>query len=121
MYFYFWCRGYVWLTSCHNGWPGGRCPDGGGTLGIRGAKPESDDSLVVGSTYLLFEKGIRMKKTGGIYFWQVGGIGGSFYVTRAARPKVERMKRVSLYACMILAAGAFGYFGTWGALAAIYG
>jgi hypothetical protein len=70
---------------------------------------------------LLFEKGIRMKKTGGIYFWRVGGIGGSFYVTRAARPKLERVMTASLNAGLILAAGAIGYYGTMGALAAIYG
>jgi hypothetical protein len=69
---------------------------------------------------LLFEKGIRMKKTGGIYFWQVGGIGGSFYVTRAARPKVERMVNASLYVGTVILGFAVGWHGYGVAMAAIY-
>ena len=60
-----------------------------------------------------------MKKSGGIYFWRVGGVGGSFYVTRETRPKLERVMTASLYTGLILAAGAIGYYGTLGALAAI--
>jgi hypothetical protein len=67
---------------------------------------------------MLFLKGIRnMTKSGGIYFWRVGQVGGSFYVTRAgkaqARTVAHRAMDVALTIAICLMAFGTGWSVAW--------
>ncbi len=58
-----------------------------------------------------------MTKSGGIYFWRVGQVGGSFYVTRAgkaqARTVTHRAMDVALYTAFCLMAFSTGWSIAW--------
>lgn len=52
---------------------------------------------------------ISLKKVGGIYFWQVGRIGGSFHVKAApvSQPRGVSFDTFGLACCAVLALSAF--------------
>lgn len=60
-----------------------------------------------------------MNKSGGIYFWRVGQVGGSFYVTRIgkanARTITHRAADVAYVIGLALMAFGLGYGGAWAA------
>ncbi len=58
-----------------------------------------------------------MTKSGGIYFWRVGPVGGSFYITRTgkvqARTVAHRAMDVALMIAFCLMAFGTGWGAAW--------
>ncbi|MFN7882440.1 MAG: hypothetical protein ACK5PF_05430 [bacterium] len=68
---------------------------------------------------MLFLKGIRnMTKGGGIYFWRVGQVGGSFYVTRIGKMQARTVAHRAADVAFIVGMGLMGFCLTYGSLLA---
>jgi len=57
-----------------------------------------------------------MTKSGGIYFWRVGQVGGSFYVTRVGKMQTRTVAHRAADVAFVVSMGLMGFCITYGGL-----